>query len=54
VKDEGYGKNYYSVEVKEGNYVAYYRKNESKYTAREFYEFTNIQGKLEVVGHYDT
>ena len=36
--DEGYGKNYYSVFFIEGYYWAHYRRNESKYTAREFYE----------------
>ena len=52
--DEGYGKNYYSVFFEVGYYLAFYRKNESKYTAREFMEYKITQGKLEVVGHYDT
>ena len=53
-EDVGYGKSYYSVKVSEGYFFAFYRRNQSKYTAKEKYEFVDIQGKLEVVGHYDT
>ena len=40
--DEGYGKNYYEVFFIEGYYEAYYRRNESKYTARESCELKKI------------